>query len=46
MSEKPVFEGYIGTGIVRPETMSPIYPTNTGFEDIITFIQRVTNIFK
>jgi hypothetical protein len=43
MPEKPVFGGYIGMGVVRLET---IYPPNTGFSGIITFIQQVTNIFK
>ena len=49
MPKNPMFGGYIGTGGVRPETKQmavPIYPPNTGFEVIITFIQHVTNILK
>lgn len=49
MPEKTVFAGYIGKG-VSPEKSSAgklsIYTPNTGFEGNITFIQRVTNIFK
>jgi hypothetical protein len=44
MPKKPMFGGYIGTGVVR-RTL-PIYPANTGSEGIISFIQQVTNIFK
>jgi hypothetical protein len=42
MPEKLVLGGYIGMGVVRPETKSP----NIDFEGIITFIQWVTNILK
>jgi methylmalonyl-CoA mutase cobalamin-binding subunit len=39
----------IGTGVVHrgpANRANTVYPPNTGFEDIITFIQRVANIFK
>jgi hypothetical protein len=44
MPSKPVYGGYICTGVVRPVLLVPISPPNTGFEGIITFIQRVTQI--